>query len=419
MRVLISHTNFPAQFRRLAPALVEDGHEVIFICKNREWHAPQPVPGLRVITYKTHRLGVGEVTHPYLRRFESCVLEGQAVFRECQKLLEEGWIPDWIINHVGFGNGLYLSDVFPDAKRIGLFEWYYKSKDADVDFLRQGPVEYDRALRLRTWNSQILLELADCDIGVVPTQWQLEQFPDHLGANLRVIHEGVDVKTLRSLKRGHDQYPECLPKSPDIEVLTYVSRGFEEYRGFPQAMQAIALLQSRRPNLHVLIVGADVIAYGAGRGDGRSWGEWAKQDLPLDFSRTHWLGPLQQDDYQRVLASGDVHLYLTVPFVLSWSLLEAMAGGCCIVASDTPPVQEVLRDGLSAELVDFFSPEDQADAVSALLDDPSRRRKMALAAQKDAAAYSSEAGLEAWIDLLYANSDQTAQSPPIARGAGV
>ena len=74
--------------------------------------------------------------HPYLRRFEACVLEGQAVFRACQQLREEGWIPDWILNHVGFGNGLYLSDAFPEAKRIGLFEWYYRSVGADVDFLR-------------------------------------------------------------------------------------------------------------------------------------------------------------------------------------------------------------------------------------------------------------------------------------------
>ena len=132
MRVLISHTNFPAQFRRLAPALVEQGHEVVFIAKNREWHAPDPVRGMRVITYQTHRQGGGEALHPYLRRFESCLKA--MVFRVCQQLREEGWIPDWILNHVGFGNGLYLSDVFPEAKRIGLFEWFYRAVGADVDF---------------------------------------------------------------------------------------------------------------------------------------------------------------------------------------------------------------------------------------------------------------------------------------------
>ena len=344
MRILLSHTNYPAQFRRLAPALLEQGHDVVFLSKNREWHAPNP-PGLRLITYQTHRSGGGEALHPYLRRFESSVLEGQAVFRVCQKLRSEGWIPDWILNHVGFGNGLYLSDAFPEAKRIGLFEWFYRSIGADVDFLRQAPVEPDRALRLRTWNAQVLLEMADCDIGVVPTHWQKAQFPEHLSSRLQVIHEGVDVSLLNSLKATQTQRHEALPRDPNIEVLTYVSRGFEEYRGFPQAMKALALLQKKRPNLHALIVGADVVAYGSGREDGRSWGDWARNDLPLDPSRTHWLGSLQTDDYHRVLASSDVHLYLTVPFVLSWSLLEAMAAGCSIVASDTPPVREVIRHG--------------------------------------------------------------------------
>ena len=118
---------------------MDQGHDVVFIAKNREWHAPEPVSGMRVIPYQTHRQGGGEALHPYLRRFEGCVLEGQAVFRVCQQLREEGWIPDWVLNHVGFGNGLYLSDAFPEAKRIGLFEWFYRAVGADVDFFEAGP----------------------------------------------------------------------------------------------------------------------------------------------------------------------------------------------------------------------------------------------------------------------------------------
>ena len=279
--------------------------------------ARSPPQGMKVIIYGTHRPGGAAALHPYLRRFESSVIEGQAVFRVCKQLREEGWIPDYILNHVGFGNGLYLSDAFPEARRIGLFEWYYRSTGADVDFLLKGPVDADRALRMRTWNAQTLLELADCDIGVVPTNWQKQQFPKHLSSRLRVIHEGVDVKLLRSLKKTKPSRHEVLPKDGKIEVVTYVSRGFEEYRGFPQAMQALSILQQRRPQLHVLIVGADVVAYGSRRDDGLSWGSWAKRDLHLDPLRTHWLGSLQTDCYHKVLASSDVHLYLTVPFVLS------------------------------------------------------------------------------------------------------
>ena len=407
MRILFSHNNFPAQFRRLAPALAAEGHDIVFLAQNREWHAHQ-FAGVRLKQYTPHRQGAGEALHPYLRRFEACVLQGQAVYRSCEQLKQEGWEPDWIINHVGFGNGLYLSDAFPRSRRIGLFEWYYNSQGADVDFLHRGPLEPDRALRLRTWNAQTLLEIADCDYGVVPTQWQLDQFPHHLRSRLCVIHEGIDVETLASLKSSSRARPSCLPSDTEIEVLTYVSRGFEEYRGFPQAMEAIALLQAERPQLHAVIVGSDVVAYGGTRSDGRSWGEWAKEEVALDPERTHWLGALQTEDYHDVLAISDVHLYLTVPFVLSWSLLEAMAASCAIVSSATPPVEEVLEHKSSALLVDFFSPQAQAEAVNRLLDDPELRFSLAAEAQKRASAYQCANGLKAWMRLLSGYSDQTA-----------
>ena len=407
MRILFSHNNFPAQFRRLAPALAEQGHEVVFLAQNREWHASS-YPGVKLKEYKPHRQGGGEVLHPYLRRFESCILHGQAVFRACEQLKQEGWEPDWIINHVGFGNGLYLSDAFPNARRIGLFEWYYNSRGADVDFLQRGPVEPDRALRLRTWNAQTLLEIADCHCGVVPTHWQLDQFPEHLRSRLHVIHEGIDVSALSQLKTSDRSRPSCLPDDPKIEVLTYVSRGFEPYRGFPEAMQAIALLQAKRPHLHTLIVGSDVVAYGGCRPDGRSWGAWAKQEVALDPRRTHWLGALQTEAYHDVLACSDVHLYLTVPFVLSWSLLEAMAAGCALVCSATPPVEEVLDHGTSALLVDFFSPQAQANAIARLLDSPDLRSALAAHAKRSASQYRSEKGQEAWMRLLSGYGNQTA-----------
>ena len=355
MRFLFSHNNYPAQFRRLIPALIDAGHEVTFLCRSKEWHAPM-VEGVRLIKFEPHRAGGGAAIHPYLRRFEEAVLQGQAAYRALQPLVQSGWVPDWIITHVGFGNGLYLSDVFPAARRIGLFEWYYNAVGSDADFLRQGPVEPDQQLRLRTWNAHLLMELAACDHAITPTRWQREQFPKAMRPQLKVIHEGIDYSLMASLRGSGLPRPACLPADPDLEVLTYVSRGFEEYRGFPQAMQAIAQLQRQRPNLHVLIVGHDGVAYGNKRSDGRGWGEWAKAELPLDQARTHWMGILQDAEYQQVLSCSTVHLYLTVPFVLSWSLLEAMAAGCALVASATAPVQEVLEDEDSCAASGLFRP---------------------------------------------------------------
>lgn len=399
MRILFSHCNYPAQFRRLIPALISEGHEIVFVCSNKEWHAPS-LEAIRLVFFEHHRRGSGPATHPYLRRFEEAVIQGQAAYRSVQSLVKEGWEPDWIISHVGFGSGLYLSDVFPKARRIGLFEWYYNAEGADVGFLDSAPVHPDHVLRLRTWNAHLLLELASCDHAVTPTNWQRDQFPMHLRPLLTVLHEGIDVSAMSLLRRSDLHRPSCLPQETDIEILTYVSRGFEEYRGFPQAMRAIAELQRRRPSMHAVIVGCDIVAYGNKRADGRSWGDWAKAELAFDPDRTHWTGILQETDYHRVLAHSSVHLYLTVPFVLSWSLLEAMAAGCALVSSATAPVLEVLKHEYSALLVDFFDPIAAADAVERLLDDSKLRARLAKHAQADAARYSSELGVKGWVELL-------------------
>ena len=413
MRILISHPNYPAQFRRLAPALAQQGHELVFLHENAEWHAP-PANGVRLISYEPERSGGGATIHPYLRRMETAVLQGQAAFRACEKLKQEGWQPDWIFNHVGFGNGLYLADAFPNARRIGLFEWYYNAFGSDVDFLRGGMVDVNRQLRVRTWNAQTLLELAACDHCITPTAWQRQQFPEWMRPRLQVIHEGIDFELMAQLRCADLGRPACLPTDPELEIVTYLSRGFEEYRGFPQAMQALAHLQQLRPRAHVLIVGADVVAYGAGRSDGRSWQQWAQQEVPLDPARTHWLGILQDHAYHQILACSTVHLYLTVPFVLSWSLLEAMAAGCTIVASNTPPVQEVLSHGSSALLVDFFAPQAQAEAIAGLLEDVQQRQRLANGARARAKAYDSKNGLTAWTALLgpemSVDTDQTART---------
>ena len=182
--------------------------------------------------------------------------------------------------------------------------------------------------------------------------------------------------------------------------MSYVSRGFEAYRGFPQAMQALAHLQRQRPSVHVLIAGTDAVCYGAGREDGRSWAVWARQEAGLDLERTHWLGALQTADYHALLAHTQAHLYLTVPFVLSWSLIEAMAAGCPLVASDTAPVQELIRDGAEGLLVPFWEPEAIAQGLQRLLDHPVFAFQLGKAARKAAKGYSAQRGLEGWQQLI-------------------
>ena len=207
------------------------GHQIVFLSKTREWHAPEP-EGYRLIRYEPHRKGSGSHQHPYLRRLEPALIEGQAAFRAARELKEqEGWEPDVVVTHVGFGNGLFLGDLFPKARKIGLFEWFYRPFGADVDFLPPFSVSADHQQRLRVWNTEMLQELVSCDFAVVPTDWQRQQFPKCFQSSMQVIHEGVDVEGLGALRRLQGPRPACLPES-DIQVLTYVSRCFEAYRGF-------------------------------------------------------------------------------------------------------------------------------------------------------------------------------------------
>tara|TARA_Y100001968_G_scaffold73505_1_gene64951 strand:- start:512 stop:1720 length:1209 start_codon:yes stop_codon:yes gene_type:complete len=400
MKILFAHTNFPAQFRRLLPALEEAGHEIVFLCAQKEWHAPD-ARGIRLFPFRMHRESKPEFIHPYLRRLDEVVLAGQAAFRAACSLKEEGWIPDRIVSHIGFGSGLYLSDCFPKAKRIGCLEWFYRAYGSDVDFLGHGLVEDDRKMRLRTWNAQLLLEAEACQTLVTPTRWQWNQFPKEMQLRMQIVHEGIDWDTLSQLRKKSFKSLDQLPKQSDIEWVTYISRGFEEYRGFPQAMKAIAMLQERRPLVHVAIAGADIVAYGAPRKDGRTWKQWAQQELNLDPHRTHWLGPIQENEYQVLLAMTNAHLYLTIPFVLSWSLLEAMAAGCPIVSSTTPPVEEVLENGKNSYLVDFWDPIAQADALEACLLNPENSLNMGLRASHAAMPYAFKESLKAWKSILF------------------
>ena len=190
-------------------------------------------------------------------------------------------------------------------------------------------------MRLRTWNAECLLEISTLDKIIVPTHWQKSQFPDFLQPSLLVLHEGVDFSNLSLLKSQSQKAKTILlpqPQSRDTQILTYVSRCFEEYRGFPQAIESISILLEQRPNLHVFLVGSDGAAYGSPRSDGIPWSKWAKDTYYLPPDRVHWTGSISESKYHEILSISDIHYYLSVPFVLSWSLLEAMSVGIPIVA---------------------------------------------------------------------------------------
>jgi glycosyltransferase involved in cell wall biosynthesis len=371
MKILFAHRYLPGQFRHLAGAFAARGDECVFL------HAEgDDVPaGVRAVRFLSTRRASSQ-THHYLQGLENAVLDGQAAYRAARELAQAGFRPDVICAHAGFGPGLYLAEAFRGAPILGHFEWFYSARGADADYIDPAEVSPDDELRIRTRNAQLLLELEACRRGVVPTAFQLAQFPEAYRCKLEVIHEGVDIDFFAPAKVATSDL--AVPGLPDdAEIVVYATRGLEAYRGFPAFMEAIALLQARRPRMHALVLGEDRTFYGRPPPSGRGWKETMLERLQqLDQTRIHFLGTQPLETYRRVLQAAHAHVYLTVPFVLSWSLIEAMACAAPIVGSDTAPVREVIADRENGLLADLLEPAGIADAIEALLTDRQLGREL-------------------------------------------
>lgn len=403
MKVLFLHRNFPAQFRHLAIALSKDPNNQIVFATNRK---EGKIPGVHKIIYEPSR-GPSEHTHDYVRSLEGSVLAGQAVYRRLLQLnKKQGFYPDVIYAHAGWGPGLFMKDLFPKATYLCFFEWFYHAYGSDADFDPAEPIDENTAAKLRIRNASLLIELSSCDRGLSPTRWQQQQFPPELQSKLAVCHDGIDTDffkpstsrqpTEKQTKQPNKKLANKLvikPPKPiacsstlDLsameEVITYVARGMEPYRGFPQFMEAVSLLQKQRPNCHAVIVGEDWVAYGKQLPNGQTYRQQALDTLELDLSRIHFTGHLPYSQYLQVIQASSVHVYLTRPFVLSWSMLEAMSTGCLVLGSKTPPVEEVIQDGVNGLLVDFFSPAHIVERIIEVLEHPDNMQAIRAQARK-------------------------------------
>ncbi len=399
-KILFVHTNFPAQFGFLGHRLAEAGWDVSFATARQEAEDPR----LRLFKFEEGRATTKGV-HPYLGSVEKAVIKGQMAARAFYAARGRGYAPDIVMAHSGWGAGLFAKDVWPDALYIPYLEWWYRYPPVDSSFLKDFEPNEDVRLRQRIRNTPLLLDIEAGDAALAPTRFQAAQFPERLQPRIAVIHDGVDTHT----HRPAEARPGAIgPLALDgmVEIVTYATRGMEPQRGFPEFMRALARLQRRRPNLHAIIVGEDRVAYGRQLPKGESWKARMLAELDLDLARVHFTGHLPRPAYLQVLQASDAHVYLTVPFVLSWSMLEAMSVGCRLVAADVPPVREFVRHGETGRLVDFHAPEAIAAGVEAVLDDP--EASAAMGARARAAIVESYAldrvfaEKKAWLEELLA-----------------
>lgn len=370
MRVMFVHKNFPAQYRYLAPTLASDtNNQVVFLTARREGE----IENISKLIYSLKR-NPSDNIHHYLRRPEEAILHGQAAAQIALAAKNKGFTPDLICAHAGFGPAHFLKDVFPDTPLLNYFEWFYNTRGSDFAFLPYSQPTIDNICSLRMKNTALLTDLNACDWGVCPTNWQASQIPDIFHQKLTTLHDGVNVDFMQPAKEktGLNLPRLKIHLSNNDEVITYVARGMEEYRGFPEFMRTIDIVLKQRPQAHVVIVGEDRVAYGRELPNKVTFKEKMLEEVELDMSRVHFTGLLSLEDLRSVFQASSLHVYLTVPFVLSWSMLEAMACGCVILGSDTEPVQEIIQEGENGFLVDFFDVEKIADRVNELLEQPEK-----------------------------------------------
>jgi glycosyltransferase involved in cell wall biosynthesis len=387
MNILFIHQNFPGQFKFLAPALVKQGHSVRAMTMQKtdatQWQ------GVQLVHYTAKR-GTTPNVHPWVSDFETKTIRAEACFKAALQMKQQGYRPDVIVAHHGWGESLFLKEVWPEAK-LGIYcEFFYHPHGADVGFDPEFPAtDEGEVCRLRLKNLNNLLHFEVADAGISPTHWQASTFPDPFKQKISVVHDGIDTQAVApnpavsltlKMAAGKD-----LVLTRQDEVITFVNRNLEPYRGYHTFMRALPQLLKERSNARVLLVGADDVSYGA-RPDAAKYGDAKWKDIfanevrgqisDADWQRVHFLGHVPYQYFIPLLQLSTVHVYLTYPFVLSWSLLEAMSAGCAIVASDTQPLREAIVHNETGKLVDFFDASALAQSVCELLNNAEERKRL-------------------------------------------
>lgn len=380
MQILFVHQNFPAQFVHLATELAKNPANKVFGLGENPNRPPKDVVHAR---YKKPD-PAGDRTHRYLRQTEGAIRRAQTATQACWSLKQRGVNPDVIYCHPGWGEGLYLRDVFPDARIVHYCEFYYRSHGGDVGFEPGKDVTLDEMARVRTMNLTQLLALESADWCTSPTHWQRSRYPDWVRRMTSVIHEGVDPAFSTPEGPATIQLADGRTLGREDEVVTMVARNLEPYRGLRSFLHALPEIFARRPKAQALLVGGDERGYGPMPPDGKNWREAILAELgeTLDLSRVHFAGRLPHTALQYVFRLSKAHIYLTFPFVLSWSMVEAMSCGALLIGSATPPVEEVIRHGENGLLVPFFDTAAIAETVVRALEKPDDHAPLRAAARR-------------------------------------
>lgn len=403
MDILIIHGNYPAQFRHLCAGFAANPTNNVVFLTGRADATKEPIPGVDIATFQTHR-AVHPHTHTYLQATEEAVLQGQAVIRSIDQLIQGGFEPRLVLFHAGNGLGLFLRDILPQAVTVGYFEWWFQPETT------QHLVEtFDINMQLQSGlrNLPVLQELNRCHSGVTPTQWQKKQFPEEYQNKLNVIFDGIDSSFFHPAIDDIDQQTlsiknrdsgELFEFATNQTILSYATRGMEPLRGFPEFMRTLPEAFAAIPNLQVVIAGADRCAYSyPAPGHQGSWKNHLLEELEgkVPEGRIHFTGLLNYPDYRALLWRSDLHCYFTFPYVTSWSLFEASACGARLLAS-----RNQATEGIAAADSVHWVDLDQADQIGAAIVEQLQQPRTERTRSRLLPGFDLKGCLKQWQSLL-------------------
>ena len=384
MKFLFVHQNMPGQYRELLTWLVQQGgHEILFLTQRRGLR----LPGVTTVTYTSHHQPAKDA-YGLSKDWEAAAGAGLgAALAARQMERDQGFKPDIIIGHTGWGELLFMKEIWPDVPVIGFFEYFYRTSGGLVGFDPENPANDQAGFFAQARNTVPYASIEAVDQGHTPTLWQRDRFPPSFHDRMYTCHDGIRCDRLlpdanASVGLGRlDQ-----PLTRDDEVITYVARNMERARGFHIMMRALPQILATRPKARVLMIGGNETSYGVESSHPQGLRGEMEAELgdSVDWSRVHFLGKVPYEDLCRILRISRCHIYLTMPFVLSWSCIEAMSMGATMVATDVAPVREAISHGKTGLLIDFHDPSHLAKQVVEVLANPEDYAHLGVAARKHA-----------------------------------
>lgn len=397
--ILIVHQNFPGQFPHIADALLSAGHRLAAIGGT----TAKARPGIDLRRWTSSRGSTPGIL-PAATRAEADLIRAEAAAATALALKRDGFTPDLVIGHPGWGETIHLKEIWPDTKLLLFGEYFYRSHGGDVNFDPEfGEDSLATNLRINAKNATQTLAYALADRIVCPTPFQAGTFPALLRDRIAIVHEGIDLSRACRRRQARITLPGGRRLDGSRPVITYVARTLEPLRGFHIFARALPVLLAAVPEAEVLVIGDDARSgYGGAPPGGGTWKSWVLNGLGLDAARVHFLGTVPHATLIDAFSISRAHVYYTYPFVLSWSLAEAMACECAILASDTGPVRDAITDGVDGRLLPFFDVGALSEAMIAACRDPAAIAGLGKAARATALARFDRAtvGVPAWLALV-------------------